>query len=235
MTLRPLSFALAAFVASTVLPDMARADSAYGCHGLADDRELATLEGADGVFYRVNADIRMNHPFSDEVVAQMAELSDALASRGTTLIYAPIPTKSVTMPSQLPPEARLYGFDLTVATAVHNDIYRRLSDAGVLAVDIRKALLGGGQGPMAVLRIGLPLECLRRRVGRPRDRGGHQGASVLPRSGQGHPPNRRDGRGDRVLGDASPAPGAMRSDLAGAGHHDLRHVPRRTGPRSRSR
>ena len=126
----------------------AHANSAFGCSGLETNRELPTIEGKDGVFFRINADLRMNHPFSPEVVEQLATLSRALERRGTTLIYAPIPTKSVSMPSYLPDRARLYGFDLEVATSVHNDVLDRLTQAGVVNVDIRQALLTAEAGQL---------------------------------------------------------------------------------------
>ncbi|MDC0738702.1 hypothetical protein N6L24_10455 [Cognatishimia sp. SS12] len=114
--------------------------SQYGCTGLEEARDLPALEGHAGVIYRINADLRMYHPFSDQVVDQMGALSRALSAQGTTLLYVPVPTKSVAMPQYLPERAGLYGFDLNVATEVHTDILRRLAEAGVLAVDIRDAM-----------------------------------------------------------------------------------------------
>jgi len=115
--------------------------SNFGCTGLQENGELPTIEGRDGVFYRINADLRMNHPFSEQTVEGLAELSRALAANGTTLIFVPIPTKSVTMPNHLPDNAFLYGFDLDVATHVHLDILQRLTHAGVTVVDARSAML----------------------------------------------------------------------------------------------
>lgn len=141
--MRPI-FAGAAIVAlSSVLAGPIEAQgnpSQFGCQGLETDRDLPSIEGKDGVFFRINADLRMNHPFSDNVVAQMAEFANALAEQGTTLIYVPIPTKSVTMPEHLPENAWLYGFDLDVATWVHVDILNRLNAAGVVTVDVREAM-----------------------------------------------------------------------------------------------
>lgn len=126
--------------------------SNFGCTGLEVDNELPTIEGRDGVFYRINADLRMNHPFSDQTVDQLAALSEALAEHGTTLIFVPIPTKSVTMPEYLPPHVGQYGFDLEVATEVHLDILRRLDAAGVLAVDARDAMLDTPEGELAFFK-----------------------------------------------------------------------------------
>ncbi|WP_108483105.1 alginate O-acetyltransferase AlgX-related protein [Oceaniglobus ichthyenteri] len=124
----------------------AMADSAFGCSGLETDADLATLEGHDGVFFRMVSDLRMDRPFSQATVANLAELSRALAERGTTLVFAPVPTKAVTMPDWLPERARLMGFDLTVATEVQRDILRQLDAAGVITVDLRAAMVQGGAG-----------------------------------------------------------------------------------------
>ncbi|WP_296425500.1 hypothetical protein [Yoonia sp.] len=126
--------------------------SNYGCTGLEIDNELPSIEGRDGVFYRINADLRMNHPFSDQTVAQMAELSQALAANGTTLIFVPVPTKSVTMPGYLPTDVERYGFDLEIATEVHLDILRRLGAAGVVTVDARDAMIDMPDGELAFFK-----------------------------------------------------------------------------------
>ena len=127
-----------------VAPGLALAQdeaSNFGCYGLEQNKELPAIEGKDGVFFRINADLRMGHPFSDQIVADLAALSEALAESGTTLIYVPIPTKSVTMPDYLPDAASLYGFDLEIATRVHDDILERLAAVGVVTVDARSAML----------------------------------------------------------------------------------------------
>lgn len=116
-------------------------ESHFGCVGLNEISDLPSLEGRDGVIFRINADLRMYHPFSKTTVSALGDLSRALAAKGTTLVYVPIPTKSVTMPSYLPPEATLYGFDLETATWVHTDIIDRLTGEGVMAVDVRTAML----------------------------------------------------------------------------------------------
>ncbi|WP_341368624.1 hypothetical protein [Yoonia sp. BS5-3] len=124
------------------------AQSQYGCTGLELHDTVPSLEGKDGVFFRVNLDIRMHHPFSDESVAFLSDFSDALAESGTTLVFVPVPTKSVTMPDHLPEEAALYGFDLDVATAVHDDILNRLEAAGVATVDARAAMRQAPEGEL---------------------------------------------------------------------------------------
>ncbi len=122
--------------------------SNFGCIGLQENGELSAIEGRDGVFYRINADLRMHHPFSDRTVERLADLSEALAANGTTLIFVPIPTKSVTMPGHLPDSAALYGFDLDIATHVHLDILQRLENSGVRVVDARAAMLETPEGEL---------------------------------------------------------------------------------------
>ncbi len=133
-----LGLAAAALLAQ---PTQGMAQSAYGCTGLDQDKELPSIEGKDGVFYRIAASLRMDHSFSDRVVADLAELSRVLAENGTTLIYVPVPAKSLLMPEFLPDEAALYGFDVEIATAVYHDILDRLTKAGVVTVDIREAIV----------------------------------------------------------------------------------------------
>ena len=129
---------LACLAALLALP--AAAQSVYGCSNLSGRVSMPSVEGPHGVFYRIDPDLHMFHPFSDESIAQLAELSQALAAQGTTLIYLPLPTKSMAMPDQLPQIARDLGFDLTIATTVHDEMIRRLSEGGVLTVNLRSRL-----------------------------------------------------------------------------------------------
>jgi alginate biosynthesis protein AlgX len=122
----------------------AAAQSAYGCSNLSGRHSLPSVEGDGGVFYRVNPDMLNFHPFADETVAQMAELSEALASLGTTLIYAPVPTKSMAMPDRLPQLAGDLGFDITLASTVYSEMLRKLGESGVATVDLRSALTTSG-------------------------------------------------------------------------------------------
>ena len=99
------------------------AQSVYGCSDLDGRHSLPSVEGADGIFFHVDPDLMMFHPFSDETAQDMSALSQALASRGTTLIYVPLPTKALAMPEHLPQAARDHGFEATVAA-------RRCRDRG---------------------------------------------------------------------------------------------------------
>jgi len=131
---------LLAAASAALLTSPALAASAFGCRQLENNPTLPAVEGKDGFFFRIFADLRMQHPFTDEVTEMMGQLSDALKEKGTTLIYVPIPTKSVTLPTFLPEEAELFGFDEKVATTVYEDQIARLTARGVMAVDLLTAL-----------------------------------------------------------------------------------------------
>lgn len=137
--LRPL-LAAAAVAAICTAPALAASPSAFGCKHLEDNPTLPSVEGKDGFFFRIMADLRMQHPFTEEVTTMMAQLSDALKAHGTTMMYVPVPTKSVTLPTFLPPEAALFGFDEKVASTVYEDQIERLKAKNVMAVDLLSAL-----------------------------------------------------------------------------------------------
>lgn len=145
MIRRLLSVAATSVAMLACLP--AAAQSTYGCVDLAGRHSLPSVEGENGVFYRINPDMFTFHSFSDETVAQLAELSAALASLGTTLIYIPVPTKSLAMPDQLPPIADDLGFDLNIAITVHDEILRELTEAGITTVNARTALHTAPEAP----------------------------------------------------------------------------------------
>ncbi|MDB5540319.1 MAG: hypothetical protein JWQ89_2046 [Devosia sp.] len=132
-----LGAALAAVLSAS--PALA-ANSAFGCNHLEDNPTLPSVEGKDGFFFRIFADLRMQHPFTEDTTIQMGQLAEALKAHGTTMLYVPIPTKSVTLPTFLPDEAKLFGFDENVATAVYEDQVKRLNEKGVIAVDLLSAL-----------------------------------------------------------------------------------------------
>ncbi len=140
-------FLAAAVCLGSLLSLPAVAQSTYSCIDLAGRHSLPSIEGTHGVFYRIDPDMHMFHPFSDHTVAQIAELSEALAALGTTLIYVPVPTKSLAMPDQLPPTALDFGFDLNIATTVYDEMLRRLTENGVLTTNIRIALRTAPEAP----------------------------------------------------------------------------------------
>lgn len=117
----------------------AAAQSVYGCADLAGRHNMPSIEGRVGIFYRINPDLDMFHSISDESVAQLAHLSQALKASGTTLIYVPVPTRGLAMPDQLPQIASDYGFDADLAATVYVDSLRRLREAEVATADVRRA------------------------------------------------------------------------------------------------
>ena len=144
MTLLGLGLGCCAAILSLLCPGIAVAQTEtktdFSCTGLDAQQKFAAIEGLDGVFYRIDPDMQMFHAFSDGTADQLAQLSKALASLGTTLIYVPVPTKSLAMTDQLPPAARDYGFDANLATTVYLEGLKKLQLRGVIAVDARKFL-----------------------------------------------------------------------------------------------
>ncbi len=133
---------LAAMIAGLTGTPVFAQTSGFGCSQTDTATGLPSIEGVNGVFFRVLADLRMRHPMEDAVMARIGALSDALDARGTTLIYVTVPTKSQAMPQFLPPLAADYAFDSATATLVYDDIIDRLADHNVLAPDILAALAG---------------------------------------------------------------------------------------------
>lgn len=134
---------LAASAVALGISGAAQAQSAYGCENLDGFHSLPSLEGLDGVFFRVQPELRNFHPFSDETVQDVAHLSRALSQAGTQLVYAPIPPKAMVMTGHLPGRAYDYGFDPQLAASVYDDMIKRLRDAGVAVADVRGALAKG--------------------------------------------------------------------------------------------
>ena len=130
-------------IAALSLAAPAAAQSVHGCSDLGGTGRWASVEGAGAMFYRINPDLMMAQPFSDETVAGLAQLSRALAAQGTRLIYVPLPSKSLALPEALPPEARDLGYDAALAATLYDDMLARLAAAGVTAVNARAALRGG--------------------------------------------------------------------------------------------
>lgn len=139
MTLLRAALCLIATLAAAAAGPAA-AQSVYGCTDLDGPGRWASVEGAAGVFYRIDPDLLMAQPFSDDTVTALADLSRALAAQGTRLIYVPLPTKSLAMPEGLPPEAHDLGYDATLAATLYDDMLARLAGAGVTAVNARAAL-----------------------------------------------------------------------------------------------
>ncbi|ETX26878.1 alginate O-acetyltransferase AlgX-related protein [Roseivivax isoporae] len=143
MTYRTLLLSIAACIAAAggaAAQADSGAGSGFGCQGLQSADPMAALEGRDGVFYRLNLDMRNNHALSPQTASMMGAISDALAARGTTLIYVPVPTKSLAMPATLPAAAAGYGFDIGIAETVYRDFLATLEAHGVTTVDSMGAM-----------------------------------------------------------------------------------------------
>lgn len=125
----------------------AQAQSAYACRALENHPALPAVEGENGTFFAIRPELQAHHGLADETIAFVAELSAALAERGTTLVYLPVPTRAQVMTHLLPSMAAHIGYDAGHSTAVHEDMIKRLRDAGITVADpraaLRKAALAG--------------------------------------------------------------------------------------------
>ena len=137
---------LTASAVALAISGAAQAQSTFGCQDLDGFHSLPSLEGAEGYFFRVEPELRNFFPMSDETVDDMARLSQELAQSGTTLVYLPIPPKALVMTGHLPPRAYDYGFDPQLAATVYDDMIKRLTEAGVIVADPRRALVAGALG-----------------------------------------------------------------------------------------
>lgn len=125
---------------AALLASPAAAQTSYGCTGLDAPSKFAAVEGAGGVFYRVTPDLHMFNSFSEVTADRVAALAKTLATQGTTLVFVPVPTKSLAMPDQLPQAARDYGYDASLAATVYLEAVKKLQKRGVAVVDARRAL-----------------------------------------------------------------------------------------------
>ena len=129
-----------ALLCGLMAPAAQAGPSQFGCAN-TEFAPSASIEGKDGVLYRVQSDLRLQHPMDDIVVDQLAELTRVLAEQGTTLVYVNVPTKGQAMPQYLPPETAAYGYDPAVMQANYMDVTDRLNAAGVPAPDLMSAML----------------------------------------------------------------------------------------------
>ena len=132
-------------LAATLLAVPVAAETLYGCSGLAGGHFMASVEGRDGVLFRIDPALKNDHPMEPETVEDLAELTRALAAKGTALIVVPVPEKSLAMPRFLSQDTVDFGFDYALATTVFLDKLDRLQTAGVRAVDIRAEMVRKGK------------------------------------------------------------------------------------------
>ncbi len=147
-TAHPLRTALFAILA-LLGAGSAQAQSAYACRALERHAALPAVEGKDGTFFAIRPELQAHHGMGDETIAHLAALKDALASRGTTLVLLPVPTRAQVMVHKLPPMAAHLGFHPDLSVAVHTDMLTRLNQAGLTVADplsaLRRAALGADQ------------------------------------------------------------------------------------------
>lgn len=116
------------------------AQSEHGCISLDAGPEPA-IEGVDGMFFRIDPDLIMDHRISKGLIADVARLSQALAAKGTKLVYVPVPTKAMVLPDRLGPDGQRYGYDANLARALYADSVAGLRAAGVITVDALAPLI----------------------------------------------------------------------------------------------
>ena len=126
--------------------------SGYGCSNLEANQTLPAIEGKGGYFFRIVADLRMHHELSDHTASLVGTLAKALEASGTTLVYVPIPTKSLVISQYLPEAARQYGFDYEVARIAYGRTIEKLSSNGVITVDLLDAMRNTPEGKPAFLQ-----------------------------------------------------------------------------------
>ncbi|MEL6466542.1 MAG: hypothetical protein AAFQ58_16370 [Pseudomonadota bacterium] len=116
------------------------AQSAYACRGLDRHAGLPAVEGAGGMFFAIQPELQAHHALADGTIAQLAALSEALATRGTTLVLMPVPTRAQVMTEALPTMAAHLGYEVDLAAAVHENKMHRLTAAGLTVADALPSL-----------------------------------------------------------------------------------------------
>lgn len=124
-------------LAASIAGSDAQAQSAYACSGLETHAALPAVEGKAGTFFAIRPELQSHHGLGDHTIDQLSQLTQTLASRGTTLVLMPVPTRAQVLSHLLPPMAAHLGFDIDASTAVHQDMIARLKAAGVHVADAR--------------------------------------------------------------------------------------------------
>ena len=127
----------------------AQAQSAYACRDLETHSGLPAVEGADGTFFAIRPELQAHHGMADGTIEELAKLNTALEGRGTTLVLLPVPTRGQVLVDKLPSLASHLGYSASDSAAVHLDMIKRLTQAGIPVADplipLRKAALAGAQ------------------------------------------------------------------------------------------
>ena len=110
------------------------------------------MEGESGVFYRIDPDLLSFHSMPDAVIHQVAALSNTLATRGTQLIFVPLPTKALVLPDFLGPDAQRFAYDVDLAATLFESQIVRLEASGINVVNARRALLANEGDELAIFK-----------------------------------------------------------------------------------
>lgn len=93
------------------------------------------VTGKEGWVFRSKQDLRQEFKFSDEDAALYRAFSDALKSRGTTIVLAVIPTRGMIAHDKLLPQhPAVQGYDAAAAKESYRAMIDKINARGVLAV-----------------------------------------------------------------------------------------------------
>ncbi|MEP5153365.1 hypothetical protein [Planktotalea sp.] len=125
---------------ATLAGQTVHAQSAYDCRNLTTHGALPAVEGKNGNFFSIRPELQAHHNIADPSIKLIAELQNALAARGTTLIVLPIPTRAQVLAHHLPAMAEHVGHDPALAMAVYENMIERMKAAGLTVADPLNAL-----------------------------------------------------------------------------------------------
>ena len=94
------------------------------------------------MFFRIVPDLQMETRLSNGMIKAIADISKALESRGTKLVYVPVPTKGLVHSDQIGTHATRLGFDVRVARALYADTLSKLRSLDVTTIDAVEGLSG---------------------------------------------------------------------------------------------
>ncbi len=116
-------------------------ENAYKGGSQSDFFDTPLYQGSDGWFYRYGSDLSDTQIISPDAIAKAAKINEILASRGTKLVYLPIPTRGVLGQSHLP-KAVVDGvlYDPRLAVESHIRHVEAMRKAGIATVDLASAL-----------------------------------------------------------------------------------------------
>ncbi len=97
--LKTLAFSFSSAAGMLLLPPAAQAaDALYQCPYLDSEKHQLLYDmsqGKDGWFFRENTDFKEDFFLSDETAHYLTRMKDALAVRGTSLVFVPLPVRAM--------------------------------------------------------------------------------------------------------------------------------------------